>query len=64
MPQAASRRYRNATTRRLYIRRLGVVVDPGEEFDCPWPLDDASYEEVKQKAPASPAQPVVPAKEV
>ena len=54
MPQAARYRYYNATTRRLYIRRLGVVVESGEEFESPYEISDANFEPVKE--PASPAK--------
>ena len=56
MHRVARFRYRNATTHRLYIRRLGVVVDPGDEFESPYEILDANYEQITQKQPASPAK--------
>ena len=56
MPQVARFRYRNATTHRLYIRRLGLVVDPGDEFESPYEISDANYEPVTNAKPASPAK--------
>ena len=56
MPPVVRFRYRNATTRRLYIRRLGVVVDPGDEFESPYEILDANYEQVTSAKPASPAK--------
>ena len=42
-------RYRNASSRTLSIYRLGVVVEPGGEFDSPHPIDDANFELVTKK---------------
>ena len=44
--------YRNATTQRRLIRRLGIVVEPGEMFMSDREISDANFPEVKEKAGA------------
>ena len=44
--------YRNATNQRRLIRRLGIVVEPGETFYSDRPIEDANFPEVKEKAGA------------
>lgn len=52
-------KYRNTSGQRLWVRKAGVVVDPGETFESPVPLDNSAFEEVKEKKPGTAA----PAKE-
>lgn len=52
-------KYRNTSGQRLYVRKAGVHVDPGEVFDSPVPLNSDAFEEVKEKKPGTAA----PAKE-
>ena len=40
-------RYRNTSGQRVYVRKAGVHVDPGEVFDSPVRLDSDAFEEVK-----------------
>lgn len=58
MPQAVNRTYRYVGVGQRYIRRLGIVVKSGDTFECPWALEDANYEEVRERMPASPAKEV------
>ena len=51
--------YRNASSRRLWIRRVGVEVDPGGVFQSPYEINDPTFERVEDKK----SQPVEPAKE-
>ena len=44
--------YRNASNSRRWIRRLGVVVDSWETFQRDRPINDANFEEVKDKKAA------------
>lgn len=41
--------YRNVSNARRWIRRVGVVVDPGETFVCDFEIEDANFAEVKEK---------------
>ena len=42
-------KYRNTSGQRLYVRKAGVVVDPGEVFESPVPLGSDAFTEVKDK---------------
>lgn len=42
--------YKNVGDQRVWVRKAGVVVDPGEVFESPVPLNSSSFEEVKKKA--------------
>ena len=55
-------KYRNASSRRLWIRRVGVTVDPGEVFESPFEITYSTFERVKDEAKKA-AQPGTPAKE-
>ena len=50
--------YRNTASRRLWIRRIGREVDPGEVFESPIEISDSNFEKAEPKK-----QPVAPAKE-
>jgi hypothetical protein len=52
-------KYCNTGDQRLWVRKAGVHVDPGEVFESPVPLNNSAFEEVKDKKPGIPA----PAKE-
>lgn len=42
-------RYRNASNRTLWIRRLGITVEPGDVFTSDREIDDANFELVTEK---------------
>ena len=55
--------YRNVSNSRRWVRRAGVVVEPGATFSCDFEIDDANFERVthedklREKKPGSaPAQ--------
>ena len=42
--------YRNVTTRTLWVRRAGVVVESLGVFTCDFEINDANFELVKEPA--------------
>lgn len=42
--------YKNVGDQRVWVRKAGVHVDPGEVFESPVPLNNSAFEEVKKKA--------------
>ena len=42
-------KYKNTSGQRLYVRKAGVHVDPGEVFESPVPLDSDAFTEIKDK---------------
>lgn len=52
-------KYKNTSDQRLWVRKAGVVVEPGEVFESSVPLNNSAFEEVKEKKPGTAA----PAKE-
>ena len=52
--------YRNASSRRLWIRRVGVEVDPGGTFQSPFEISDSNFERIEEEPKK---EPVAPAKD-
>ena len=52
-------KYRNTGDQRVWVRKAGVHVDPGEVFESSVPLNNSAFEELKEKKPGI----VAPAKE-
>ena len=46
-------RYKNVSTRTLWIRRLGITVKPGDEFDSPHEINDATFEKIQHRETAT-----------